>query len=63
MGKKIEDINVVDAEVLDFTYPLINATVVEVYVNGKLQENYQGINELAISYSDNGNKLKLMIKR
>lgn len=63
MGKKIEDINVVDAEVLDFTYPLINATVVEVYVNGTLQENYQGINELAISYSDNGNKLKLMIKR
>lgn len=63
MGKKIEDINVVDAEVLDFTYPLLNVDVVEVFVNGKLQENYQGIQEMAISYVENGAKLKLMIKR
>ena len=63
MSKNIEDINVVDAEVLDFTYPLLKVDVVEVFVNGKLQENYQGIQEMAISYLDNGTKLKLMIKQ
>jgi hypothetical protein len=63
MDKKIEDINVVDAEVLDFTYPLLKVDSVEVFVNGKLQENYQGIQEMAISYVDNGAKLKLMIKQ
>ena len=62
MGKKIEDINVVDAEVLDFTYPLLNVDIVEIYVNDKLQENYQSIKQVALSYVDNGTKLKLLIK-
>jgi len=62
MGKKIEDIDVVDAEVLDFVYPLLNVKSIEIYKDGKILENFQGIKEVAISYVDNGDKLKLMIK-
>ena len=62
MSKKIEDINVVDAEVLDFTYPLLKVNTIEIYINGKLQENYQSIKQVALSYVDNGSKIKLLIK-
>lgn len=62
MVNKVEDINVVDAEILDFTYPLLKVKSVEIYKEGKLLENFQGIDELAISYVDNGEKLKLLIK-
>lgn len=62
MSNKIEDIEVKDAEHLDFTFPLLRVKSVEIYSNGKLIENFQSINELAISYVDNGEKLKLLIK-
>lgn len=62
MDKKIQDIDVIDAEVLDFTYPLLNVKSIEIYKDGKLLENFQAIKEVAISYVDNGDKLKLMIK-
>jgi hypothetical protein len=62
MSNKIEDIEVKDAEILDFTYPLLKVKSVEIYSNRKLIENIQGIDELSLSYVDNGEKLKLMIK-
>jgi hypothetical protein len=62
MDNNVNNIEVKDAEILDFTYPLLKVKSVEIYKGGKLLENFQGIDELAISYIDNGEKLKLLIK-